>query len=59
MNSSRPDGDSQAAEQAPPVDVMEALGLRVQLSFPDFLALPPEQARAQAEAQARSHPQPE
>ncbi|WP_188111206.1 hypothetical protein [Nocardioides antri] len=58
MNSSQPDGAAQAAAQpAPPVDVMEALGLRVQLSFPDFLALPPEQAKAQAEAQPPSRPE--
>lgn len=45
MNSQTPDDAQTAGQNSPPLDVMEALGLRVQLSFPDFLALPPEKSQ--------------
>lgn len=38
-----PSGPAAPTAPVPPTDVMEALGLRVQLSFPELLALPPEQ----------------
>lgn len=38
---------------APPVDLMEELGLRLRVSFPDFVALPdgPQAERKKAAAQ--------
>ena len=47
MNSQAPDAQP-PAPQVPAVDVMESLGLRVQLSFPDFLALSPEDATGES-----------